>query len=150
METIIGLLFILLPVIFKFIEKRLKDSGSTVQAGKVRELAELFEVQDEDVFEDDPVEDEPFGCDEPEADFQPVVEFPQIPQQVAPAPEFSKPEQEGARMERTAPEKVRASVQKPSKKTAPILMEEPKKKKEKIDPKKLVIYSEMMKPKFQD
>ena len=41
-------------------------------------------------------------------------------------------------------------MQKPSKKTAPILMEEPKKKKEKIDPKKLVIYSEMMKPKFQD
>ena len=75
--------------------------------------------------------DEPFECDEPEADFQPVVEFPQIPQPVAPAPEFSKPEQEGARMERTAPEKVRASVQKPSKKTAPILMEEPKKKKEK-------------------
>ena len=145
METIIGLLFILLPVIFKFIEKRLKDSGSTVQAGKVRELAELFEVQGEDSFEDDPVE-----CDEPEADFQPVVEFPRIPQPVAPAPEFSKPEQEGARMERTAPEKVRASVQKPSKKTAPILMEEPKKKKEKIDPKKLVIYSEMMKPKFQD
>ena len=53
-------------------------------------------------------------------------------------------------MERKAPEKVKASVQKPSK-TIPILMEESKKnKKEKIDPKKLVIYSEIMKPKYQE
>ena len=37
------------------------------------------------------------------------------------------------------------------KKKAPILVEEPEiKKKEKIDPKKMVIYSEIMKPKYQD
>lgn len=31
---------------------------------------------------------------------------------------------------------------------APVVMEEPKPEKEKIDPKKLVIYSEIMKPKY--
>lgn len=140
METIIGLLFILLPVIFKFIEKKLQESGNTAQAGKVRELAELFETQEDDAFEDD----------ESEADSQPVVEFPAAPQPVAPAPVLPKLELEGTRMQRVAPTKVKASVQKPSKKAAPILMEEPKKKKEKIDPKKLVVYSEIMKPKYQD
>lgn len=133
METIIGLLFILLPVIFKFIEKKLQESGNTAQAGKVRELAELFETQEDDAFEDH----------ESEADSQPVVEFPA-------APVLPKPVLEGTRMERVAPAKVKAPVSKPSGKMTPILMEEPEKKKEKIDPKKLVIYSEIMKPKYQD
>lgn len=140
METIIGLLFILLPVIFKFIEKRLQDSGNTVQAGKVREFAELFENQEDEALEDDGSEEESL----------PMVEFPAGPKPVAPAPILPKPELEGTRMERRNPAKVKASVHGPSKKTAPILMEEPKKKKEKIDPKKLVIYSEIMKPKYRD
>lgn len=126
METIIGLLFIFLPVIFKLIEKKLQDSGKTNQAGKIRELAELFEEKEEAVYE------------EPET-VVPVQE-PVIP----------IPEPEGAPMAKIVPEKLKASVQKPSK-VAPILMDEPKtKKKEKIDPKKLVIYSEIMKPKYQD
>lgn len=126
METIIGLLFIFLPVIFKLIEKKLQDSGKTTQAGKIRELAELFEEKEESVYE------------EPET-LVPVQD-PVIP----------IPEPEGEPMGRIAQEKLKASVQKPSKVT-PILVEEPKtKKKEKIDPKKLVIYSEIMKPKYQD
>ena len=132
METIIGLLFILLPVIFKFIEKKLQESGNTAQAEKVREFAELFENKEEESFDEV----------EPEMASQPVASVPVLP----------KPENEGVKMERKAPEKVKASVQKPSK-TIPILMEESKKnnnKKEKIDPKKLVIYSEIMKPKYQE
>lgn len=132
METLVGLLFILLPVIFKLIEKKLQDSGNTAQAGKVREIAELFENKEDDSFDEV----------EPETVFEPV----------ASVPVFTMPESEGARVEREALEKLTASVQKPPK-TTPTLKDEPKRnknKKEKIDPKKLVIYSEIMKPKYQD
>ena len=40
METIIGLLFILLPVIFKFIGKRFEQSGQSEKAGKFKKIAE--------------------------------------------------------------------------------------------------------------
>jgi hypothetical protein len=122
METIIGLLFILLPIIFKLIEKRLQNSGKAEQAGKVREFAELF--QDKETAE-------PMTA--------PVVELPvkNEPVKVV-APKPQKTFVEGQRMTRI-------------KKAPAILMEEPEiKKKEKIDPKKLVIYSEIMKPKYQD
>ena len=122
METIIGLLFILLPIIFKLIEKRLQNSGKTEQAGKVREFAELF--QDKETAE-------PMTA--------PVVELPvkNEPVKVV-APKPQKTFVEGQRMTRI-------------KKAPAILMEEPEiKKKEKIDPKKLVIYSEIMKPKYHD
>ena len=42
METIIGLLFLLLPVIFKLIGKRLEKSGNLDQAKKMREIYEAF------------------------------------------------------------------------------------------------------------
>lgn len=122
METIIGLLFILLPIIFKLIEKRLQNSGKAEQAGKVREFAELF--QDKETAE-------PMTA--------PVVELPvkNEPVKVV-VPKPQKTFVEGQRMTRI-------------KKAPAILMEEPEiKKKEKIDPKKLVIYSEIMKPKYQD
>ena len=122
METIIGLLFILLPIIFKLIEKRLQNSGKTEQAGKVREFAELFQNKETA---------EPMTA--------PVVELPvkNEPVKVV-APKPQKTFVEGQRMTRI-------------KKAPAILMEEPEiKKKEKIDPKKLVIYSEIMKPKYQD
>ena len=122
METIIGLLFILLPIIFKLIEKRLQNSGKAEQAGKVREFAELF--QDKETAE-------PMTA--------PVVKLPvkNEPVKVV-APKPQKTFVEGQRMTRI-------------KKAPAILMEEPEiKKKEKIDPKKLVIYSEIMKPKYQD
>ena len=136
METIIGLLFILLPIIFKLIEKRLQNSGKAEQAGKVREFAELFQDEapssdfegDESAFEKSA---EPITV--------PVVELPvkkEPVKVVAPKPQNTFVE--GQRMTR-------------KKKAPAILLEEPEiKKKEKIDPKKLVIYSEIMKPKYQD
>ena len=47
---------------------------------------------------------------------------------------------------------VKQTPDKPVEKQAeePILVEEEKKTKEKIDPKKMVVYSEIMKPKFKD
>ena len=116
METIIGLLVILLPAIFKLIEKKLQNSGKLEQAGKVRDLSSAFEPDPE------PLE-------------EPIIEIPK-PVKV----EVKQPQKiftEGQRMTR--------------KKAAPILLEEPDtKKKEKIDPKKLVLYSEIMKPKYEE
>ncbi len=98
METIIGLLVVLLPVIFKLIGNRLEKSEL---------LTEILP----------PVEETPL-----------VQEEPIIPRQSEPAP-------------------IEEAVQAVGRK--PILQEEePQKKGEKIDPKKLVIYSEIMKPKF--
>ena len=42
METIIGLLFILLPVIFKLIGKRLEQAGKAESAGKIREISKKY------------------------------------------------------------------------------------------------------------
>lgn len=102
METIFGLLFILLPVIFKLIGKKLEQSG---KAGPIVEvLSETFEE----------------SSDEP------------VPEPVA------KP--------------IETPVEKPVVEFKPAPMPEQKQKPEaeKIDPKKLVIYSEIMKPKFTE
>ena len=46
METIIGLLFILLPVIFMLIGKRFEQSGQQDKARKVREFAQALDGED--------------------------------------------------------------------------------------------------------
>ena len=113
METIIGLLFILLPVIFKLIGKRLEASGNQDKARKVREIAQVLVGDEEQTSE----------------------EISDVPRQIEPVPipDVPAPAVEG----------------KPSATRKPMLVEEEAKQKgEKIDPKKLVIYSEIMKPKF--
>ena len=47
METILGLLLVLLPLVFKLVEKKLKASGNVETAEKVHEWAEMF-GKDED------------------------------------------------------------------------------------------------------
>ena len=133
METIIGLLFIILPLVFKLIEKKLQTSGKSEQAGKIRELAELFEESDES----EELEESAFETD-PAPAAEPVTVVPYKPELVkVKAPEPVKTFVEGQKAVR--------------RKAEPVLMEETDtKKKEKIDPKKLVIYSEIMKPKFQE
>lgn len=117
METIIGLLFILLPLIFKFIGRKLEQSGQHEAAGKFQEIAKALTSDEDDeapVADTPVVVDAPAVIDIPEADdAQPVMTY--IPGQ---APE---------------PESVSLPEETP---------------REKIDPKKLVIYSEIMKPKF--
>lgn len=133
METIVGLLFILLPVIFKLIEKKLQQSGTAAQQETVRQIKELFEMEENDLTDEieDDVEPEIGDYVEPEPKFEvnPVIEF----------------------LERVEPQVVKPAAPAQKKRTAPILMEEKdNKKKEKIDPKKLVLYSEIMKPKHQE
>lgn len=124
METIIGLLFLLLPVMFKLIGKRLEQAGNVDQARKMRDIYEAFggdtEGEQEDIL--------PLEEGEP-------AEFSSFEVKANPLP-IKKPEV-------ISVAKI-AEIQK----AQPILMEEKEDRKDKIDPKKLVIYSEIMKTKF--
>lgn len=132
METIIGLLFILLPVILKIIGKRLEQSGQPEKAKKLQDFLDTISSEEDDV--DDEME----------------VEYDDDGQIISVHPKMIwEPEH----VSTPAPEKTFVFESKPApavkKQKKPVLMEEtPKKKSEKIDPKKLVIYSEIMKPKF--
>lgn len=134
METIIGLLFILLPVIFKLIGKKLENAGTATPpdtAGSFDVGSRVQEAMDED---------------EPEPHPQPQVS-PQPQVAPAPADEATPSVIDFNDYMRRRP--AAKSVRKPAKKAA-ILVEEEDKPKEKIDPKKLVIYSEIMSPKYKE
>ena len=127
METILGLLLVLLPLVFKLVEKKLKASGKVETAEKVHEWAEMF-GKDEDWEKDDEDEDDTPSV-QPAAPARPV-EAPQVV----------------SLNTRTQPEPVKPATR--MKAPKPAVVEDDTKRKEKIDPKKLVIYSEIMKPKF--
>lgn len=132
METIIGLLFILLPVILKLIGKRLEQSGQPEKAKKLQDFLDTISSEEDDVDDEMEVEYDDDG--------QIVSVHPKMIWEPEPV---STPVQEKTFVFESKP----APAVKKQKK--PVLMEEtPKKKSEKIDPKKLVIYSEIMKPKF--
>lgn len=142
METIIGLLFILLPLIFKLIGKKLEQSGKSEAAGKVREFAEMFGDGDDNESAGPDVDSTPF---EPVPPFEPQQPFVRQPEPVAEEVVENVTRQVGVKK----PEPKKAQARRPEKKK-PILVEEEPKKGEKIDPKKLVIYSEIMKPKYTE
>ena len=148
METIIGLLFILLPVLFKLIGKKFEQSGQTDKAGKMRELAKTLGSDDDS--EDNPFKG--FFDEKPELEVEydddgQIVEVkPVQPVKPKPIPVVTP---EPRTMSYTEAVQRTTKPMKPLKKQPVLLEEETSKKKgEKIDPKKLVIYSEIMKPKF--
>lgn len=148
METIIGLLFILLPVIFKFIGKRFEQSGQSEKAGKFKKIAEKLNGDEEvetpisDWLSDEP-DEEPF--EEPEMPFEEPVKPAPV---VIPVPVEPQIHLWEAEAQPVSKKKIK-HAQKSVKARKPMLEEEvPQKKREKIDPKKLVIYSEIMKPKY--
>ena len=132
METIIGILMILLPVVFKLIGKRLEQAGKNQPPVNVmeeeppvenweqtlREYLEQQTVVDEVPSVVEPVVPEPMSVDSVEAPVSPVASD--------------------------------RKKQKKTNKKAPILLEEEKKPKEKIDVKKLIVYSEIMTPKYME
>lgn len=135
METIITLLFILLPVIFKLIEKKLKDSSKAQQADAVREIADLFKEEEEPVKEEERVDD---------------VRQPVKPASVVVLPPVA-PKQEYKSYQTVAQQRVEVKNKTVSKASSPKKsVAEKKDKKIKIDPKNLVIYSEIMKPKYKE
>ena len=131
METVILLLFALLPVIFKLIGKKFEQAGNTDAAERMRKIAQVLGESDEK--EKEPEVSEPV-----------VTSAPAPTTFVVPLP-VSRPEPV------VTENVVRQTAPKPRPVKKPILEEEvPQRKGEKIDPKKLVIYSEIMKPKYQD
>ena len=121
METLIGLLIVVLPLVFKLIGKRMEQAAQAQQpvaqddepiedwTETLRRYVEQHQAQSAMFEQDGPVE-EPL-------DSKPVVEAPRVV---------------------------------PVKKKTPILVEEEAKEKEKIDVKKMIVYSEIMKPKYTE
>ncbi len=146
-DIIIAVLFIVIPVVFKAIGNRLEKSGKTEKAGKFKKVAESFVDEDdkEDTIQgwllekmdrkEKPVEPVPL-------DPAPVVVMKPIEPEVDIMDYIDKPETVVKRQVKHLPPQT--TVKKP----AILLEDEPEKKGEKIDPKKLVIYSEIMKPKY--
>ena len=130
METIIGLLVVLLPVIFKLIGKKL-EAAAAEQQKQVQSPDEWAEVLRRHMEQSqDPELEELLKEPTPPAEIHRVQNSPKT----------------GNEQGRKMAERKYVSV-KPS---APILQEEEKKPKEKIDPKKLIVYSEIMRPKCND
>ena len=122
METIFTLILVLLPIIFKLIGKRLENAGTQQQA----------------TDEQQPIED-----------WAEVLRRHIEAQQQEEAVPVT-PVQEQSQQEKVMPA-AKVQPRKPLyKPTKPILQEEDKKKKEKIDTKKLIVYSEIMKPKYTE
>ena len=140
METIIGLLMILLPVVLKLIGKRLE------QAGKVQ--------QPMDSQEQEPIEDWEQTIRkylEQQTVVEPVAPEPLTPEPLAPEPLTPEPMvKDSVEARVTAKPKKQKHQQKKTAKKAPILVEEEQKQREKIDMKKLIVYSEIMKPKYTE
>ena len=112
METIIGLLVVLLPVIFKLIGKKL-EAAAQEQQKQIQSPDEWAEVLRRHMeMSQDP-------------------ELEELLEEQTPPAEFE----------------ARPVSVKPS---SPRLQDEVKKPKEKIDPKKLIVYSEIMKPKCNE
>ena len=142
METVILLLFALLPVIFKLIGKKFEQAGNTDAAERMRKIAQVLGESDEKEKE-------------PEVDYDDdghITEVAEPATTSAPAPTPFVVPLPVSRPEPVVTENVvRQTAPKPRPVKKPILEEEVSQRKgEKIDPKKLVIYSEIMKPKFTE
>ena len=108
METIIGLLVIVLPLVFKVIEKKLQQSADSLPGVEVPET----EVQDVEAMEVKVPENKPAARRNDKLHIKPKVLKRDESKVIVPK------------------EKIDS--------------------KEKIDPRKLVIYSEIMRPKYKD
>ena len=138
-DIIITVLALALGLGFKVIEKKLKSAGKPAKAGRFKELADLFGEEGAEVFppvapSEDP-EEFPMGpvAHDAEQSRQVSVPKPVVIEPVTPAPVVAPVEE--------APRSVKPV-------NAPILQEEEPEQKERIDPKKLIVYSEIMKPKY--
>jgi len=139
METILGLLLVLLPLVFKLVEKKLRATGKVGTAEKVHEWAEMFGKDDDDWDKDDADDADELPAAAPVLPAAPVRPV-EVTAPVEPMKTVSP--QPGAQIKPLVP-RTRKQV------SRPLIVEEDKQKnKEKIDPKKLVIYSEIMKQKF--
>lgn len=118
METIITILIILIPIIFKAIGKKLEDAAKTQTSDSEQPVEDWAETLRRHVEAQQKMAQEPVRTAEP------VVETP-----------------------------VKVTVEKKTPvKKAPVRvqLEKDERKREKIDVKKLIVYSEIMKPKYAE
>lgn len=138
-DIIITVLALALGLGFKVIEKKLKSAGKPAKAGRFKELADLFGEDGSEVFPpvipSEDTEEFPMAPVAPddEQSGQVIVPRPVVVEPVAPVPVVAPVEE--------APRSVEPV-------NTPILQEEEPEQKERIDPKKLIVYSEIMKPKY--
>ena len=133
MEEIIGLLIVVGTLILKVVGNRLEESGK--------------KAAPEAVPQEEPEVDFDFKGWVREALYDAEAEA-KAEEPLDQAPVVMKPEAEAVRVQ---PKPVRPEpVKKPVIRKPMLEEEESGKKGEKIDPKKLVIYSEIMKPKFTE
>ena len=125
METIIGLLIVVLPIVFKLIGKKLEQAAQNAspQEQPVEDWVETLRRHLEAQQQMQPA--------------KPVVEETEVVKTLLHQPDVQKVKG------REVPQALEAK-----KTVKPVLKEEPKKKKEKIDVRKMIIYSEIMKPKY--
>ena len=139
--TILTLLLVVLPMAAGLIEKLLKAAGKTGAAGKMKDLAEMFDSKDSS-------EDGEQAAGNPHGQ-QPVPAGAPAGQ---PAPATTHSRQAAPKpLHQMQP--ARPTVEKPvpnvkPKTESPAADEEVAEKKPFIDKKKLIIYSEILKPKF--
>jgi hypothetical protein len=130
METIFTLLLILLPLAFKLIGKKLEKAGQQPgQSEPVEDWAEVLRRHLE-------IHQQALSLENQTEEGQNAVPEKKVQQK------------------KTSGKKNSAHVKKPvapvAKASMPILNEPKERKKEKIDVKKLIIYSEIMKPKYNE
>ncbi len=150
METLIGLLLLLLPAIFKVVEKKLNASGKA--GGKA--VAPVVAADEEDADEPEEIASGPLGFPagtlEPEVDRRHDMARPyDLVQQREAVLKHDRPMPPASQTHPAQPaHPVRKPVQKkPAGKAAYDAKSCVEKK---IDPRKLVVYSEIMKPKFSE
>lgn len=149
--TILTLLLVVLPMAAGLIEKLLKAAGKTGAAGKMKDLAEMFDSKDSS-------EDGEQAAGNPHGQ-QPVPAGAPAGQPAPATANAGQPAPVTTHSRQAAPKPVRQvqparpTVEKtvPDVKTkteSPAADEEVAEKKPFIDKKKLIIYSEILKPKF--
>ncbi len=127
MDTIFTLLIILLPIVFKLIGKKLENAGTQPQVtGSQQEpIEDWAEVLRRHIEV------------QQQEEVKPVTPVQEPPVQARVVPQEGRPQ-------------TRKTAKPAAQPKTPIFQVEEKKRTEKIDKKKLIVYSEIMKPKYTE
>ena len=149
--TILTLLLVVLPMAAGLIEKLLKAAGKTGAAGKMKDLAEMFDSKDSSE-DGEQAAGNPHGQQPVPAGAPAGQPAPGTAHSAQPAPVMTHSPQAAPKpLHQMQP--TRPTVEKPvpnvkPKTGSPAADEAVAEKKPFIDKKKLIIYSEILKPKF--
>ncbi len=139
--TILGLMLVLVPVIGKFIERKLQNAGKTGQAESVKKIIDIFDTGND-------------NADAPETMEEIPVDIPAgIPAEISetvPVPQIQVVPQISVMPDTVAVQETGRSVSLQDGRTlSGDKSEDGMQSGRKIDLRNLVIYSEIMRPKFE-